>query len=592
MTGTNGESLKEILTSIDKGETQLPDFQRGWVWDDKRIRMLIASLTNNYPIGAAMFLDNTGDNFHFKYRLVEGVPSKNKVPRYLILDGQQRFTTIYRALYSQYPVEITEGKNKEIYRYYYLHIPTCLNTLTDRVEGVLSVSEKKIITENLGRDVKIDLTTPEKEYENDYFPANIIFDHSASMKWCMGYLQYHGRTREIMDQWTEFDAKILESVYNFRIPLIILPNNIEKEAVCQVFENVNTGGVTLTVFELVTASFAADGFQLRKDWDNIWNSLKKESVLKFKSSQPAFTGVDFLTTITLLTNYLKYSKGERKSVSCKKRDVLSLNLTDYQNNRQRMIDGVEEAVKFLKEQRIFTSVDLPYTSQLIPLSVLFAINKNLWFDVNNKEKLSKWYWCGVFGELYGGANETRYVNDVVEMINWVKGSGEIPDTIVRSNFQYTRLQRLYTRNSAAYKGVMALILKNGATDFISGGSMDFASYEDEAVDIHHIFPVNWCTKKENNIPQELWNSVINKTPLYARSNRFIQGDAPSKYSERVIRKLNIDVDTYKGFVASHAIDIESFIHDDFDTFYKRRSIVLCNLIEKATGKKVDGKPKE
>lgn len=554
--------------------------------------MLIASLTNNYPIGAAMFLDNTGDNFHFKYRLVEGVPNKNVIPRYLILDGQQRFTSIYRALYSRSPAEITEGKNKKIYRYYYLHIPTCLNTLTDRIEGILSVSEKKIITQNIGRDIKIDLTSTEKEYENNYFPTNIIFDHSASMKWSMGYLQYHGLSQDIVEQWTEFNTKILESVYNFRIPLIILPNNIEKEAVCQVFENVNTGGVTLTVFELVTASFAADGFQLRKDWEDIWNILKKESVLKFKSSQPAFTGVDFLTAITLLTNYFKCSKGERKSVSCKKRDVLSLELSDYQKNRQRMIEGIEESVKFLKEQRIFTSVDLPYTSQLIPLSVLFAINKNLWFDVNNKEKLSKWYWCGVFGELYGGANETRYVNDVVEMINWVKGSNELPDTIVRSNFQYTRLQRLYTRNSAAYKGVMALILKNGATDFISGGSMDFASYEDEAVDIHHIFPVNWCTKKENNIPQELWNSVINKTPLYARSNRFIQGDAPSKYSERVIRKLNIDVDTYNGFVASHAIDIESFLHDDFETFYKRRSIALCDLIEQATGKKVDGKPKD
>ena len=66
MTGTNGEALKEILSSIDKGETQLPDFQRGWVWDDKRIQMLIASLTNGYPIGAAMFLENTGSDLHFK----------------------------------------------------------------------------------------------------------------------------------------------------------------------------------------------------------------------------------------------------------------------------------------------------------------------------------------------------------------------------------------------------------------------------------------------------------------------------------------------------------------------------------------------
>lgn len=192
----------------------------------------------------------------------------------------------------------------------------------------------------------------------------------------------------------------------------------------------------------------------------------------------------------------------------------------------------------------------------------------------------------------GGANETRYVNDVVGMMNWVKGGNILPDTIVRSNFQYSRLQRLYTRNSAAYKGVMALILKNGATDFISGGAMDFASYEDEAIDIHHIFPVNWCTKRENNIPKELWNSVINKTPLYARSNRFIQGDAPSKYSERVIKKLNIASDTYDTFVASHAIDVESFRKDDFSTFYNKRAKALCRLIEKVTNKKVDGMPEE
>lgn len=592
MTGTNGESLKEILNSIDKGETQLPDFQRGWVWDDRRIQMLIASLTNNYPIGAAMFLDNTGNNFHFKCRLVEGVEDKNISPRYLILDGQQRFTSIYRALYSKKPVEITEGKNRKIYRYYYLHIPTCLNTLIDRVDGIISVPETKIIKENIGRDIKLDLSTPEKEYEHHSFPANIIFDQTALMKWSMGYMQHHGLTQEIMEQWTSFNTKVIEAVYNFRVPLIILPNTIEKEAVCQVFENVNTGGVTLTVFELVTASFAADGFQLRKDWQEIWNSLKTERLLKYKSNQPAFTGVDFLTATTLLTNYLKYSNGERKSVSCKKRDVLSLDLADYKNCKQRMISGIKNAVKFLKEQKIYTSVDLPYTSQLIPLSVLFAINDDLWFDANNKSKLAQWYWCGVFGELYGGANETRYVNDVVGMMNWVKGSNILPDTIVRSNFQYSRLQRLYTRNSAAYKGVMALILKNGATDFISGGAMDFASYEDEAIDIHHIFPVNWCTKKENNIPKELWNSVINKTPLYARSNRFIQGDAPSKYSERVIKKLNIDSATYNSFIASHAIDVESFRKDGFSTFYNKRAKALCHLIENATNKKVDGMPIE
>lgn len=593
MTGTNGEALKEILSSIDKGETQLPDFQRGWVWDDGRIRALIASLTNNYPIGAAMFLDNSGCSFHFKCRCVEGVgiDSSSTTPRYLILDGQQRFTSMYRSLYCQKPVEITEGKNKKILRYYYLHIPTCLSTLTDRVDGVISVPENRIITENIGRDIKLDLSSSEKEYANHCFPANIIFDPVATTKWQMAYIQYHGM--EIMEQWTLFYSKVLQPVYEFRVPLIILPNTISKEAVCQVFENVNTGGVTLTVFELVTASFAANGFKLRDDWANIWNELKDENVLKFKNNPQAFWGTDFLTALTLLSNYHKFAKGERIGVSCKKKDVLSLELSDYQQYRSKLVEGVKEAVKFIQQYlKIYTSVDLPYTSQLIPLSVLFAIDKHLWFDATNRAKMEQWYWCGVFGELYGSANETRYANDIVGMMKWGKGGKELPDTIIRASFNYSRLQRLYTRNSAAYKGVMALILKDGATDFVSGGLMDFASYVDEATDIHHIFPVNWCTKKENNIPQDLWNSVINKTPLYARSNRFISGEAPSKYSERVERKLHIDSNTYNHFVASHNIDVESFRQDDFYTFYKKRAIALCELIEQATGKVVDGKPTE
>lgn len=54
---TNDRQITDLMKSIDNGTTQLPDFQRGWVWDDNRIRALIASITNNFPVGAAMFLE-------------------------------------------------------------------------------------------------------------------------------------------------------------------------------------------------------------------------------------------------------------------------------------------------------------------------------------------------------------------------------------------------------------------------------------------------------------------------------------------------------------------------------------------------------
>ncbi len=592
MTGTNGEGLKEILESINKGETQLPDFQRGWVWDDNRIRALVASITNGYPVGAAMFLDSTGNNLHFKHRVVEGVRKELEVqsPRYLILDGQQRFTSLYRSIFSKQPVETKDGKGKKINRYYYLYIPNCLSTSIDREEGIISVPETRIVMENIGRDVKIDLSSREKEFEMHYFPLNIVFDPSEIMQWQMGYCQYHKFTADIITQWTSFYKTIIDKILSYRIPLIILPNNIEKEAVCKVFENVNTGGVTLTVFELVTASFAAENFELRKDWDEIWETLRQNNIIKFKNNQASFWNTDFLTAITLLVNYQKYMQGERNSVSCKKRDVLDLKLEDYKQYRVKVISGVLNATKFLMEQKIFTSTNLPYTSQLIPLSVLFAIDKDLWYCNTNKKKLEQWYWCGVFGELYGGANETRYVSDIVGMMKWGKGSEELPETIVRANFNYSRLQSLYTRNSAAYKGVMALILKNGAVDFISGSKMDFATYIDEATDIHHIFPANWCTKKENNIPQELWNSVINKTPIFAKTNRSIGGRAPSEYIQTIENKQPTNTDNVNLFISSHAINVNCLRNDDFYTFYEKRASDLCDLIEEVMGKSVDGRP--
>lgn len=69
---TNDRKITDLMATIHTGKTQLPDFQRGWVWDDGRIKALIASITNGYPIGAAMFLEYGNESIHFKSRVVEG----------------------------------------------------------------------------------------------------------------------------------------------------------------------------------------------------------------------------------------------------------------------------------------------------------------------------------------------------------------------------------------------------------------------------------------------------------------------------------------------------------------------------------------
>ena len=551
---TNDKPILDLMKNIGAGKIQLPDFQRGWVWDDTRIRKLIASITQRFPVGAAMFLKYGNENVRFKYRMIEGAPATDTKPEELVLDGQQRLTSIYSALCSQNPVKTRTDKGEEIFRYYYINIEKAVDASADREDAIISVPKNKQITSDFGRKVELDVTTAEQEYKNKLFPLNIILDDEQSFEWEQGYLAYHNNSHEISTEYRAFRGKILMPVTHYKIPVITLDKDTPKEAVCQVFENVNQGGVSLTVFELVTAVFAMDDFELRPDWENRKHGRLNGDVLSI------VTATDFLTACTLLVTYKKGG-----TVSCKKKDVLNLKLDDYKEYADELTQGFVEAEMLLSEERIFVSRDLPYTTQLIPLAVLctLLLPENRIKSSNVKEKIKQWYWCGVFGELYGSANETRYVNDVVGVMAWLDG-GEIPKTINDSYFNPMRLLMLQTRRSAAYKGIMALIMKNHSRDFISGQEMDFALYKSAGIDIHHIFPRNYCQKQ--GYDQWKWDSIINKTPISYSTNREIGGSAPSKYLARI-----------EGKKVSHEALAARCILD---------------AIEKATGKAIAGRDSE
>jgi uncharacterized protein with ParB-like and HNH nuclease domain len=104
--------LLDLLKDIKTGRIQLPDFQRDWVWDDARVRRLLASISLAYPIGAVMMLQQSNQQAQFKPRLINGVKKpQNHSPNLLILDGQQRLTTLFMVLLSEQPVIIRPVRN-------------------------------------------------------------------------------------------------------------------------------------------------------------------------------------------------------------------------------------------------------------------------------------------------------------------------------------------------------------------------------------------------------------------------------------------------------------------------------------------------
>jgi hypothetical protein len=466
--------LYEILKDVHHGKIQLPDFQRGWIWDDKRIKGILASVAKSFPIGVIMLLATGNPDIKFKTKVVEGVKhTKEEKPDMLILDGQQRITSLYQSIFSNEIVSTQTDTGKKIQRWYYIDMKKALNSNCDLEEAILSINEKKQITSNIGRTIDLDLSEEKFEFENLMFP---IWQLDECHDWGMKYQEYWKYDREKTIFFIEFQRKIVASFNNYALPIIVLNKENSKEAVCQVFEKVNTGGVSLTVFELLTATYASNDFVLTEDWKKIQQQFSENGTRVLGEIR----NTDLIQTITLLATYykrLEMSKQNLRSdelpaISCKRKEMLNLSLHDYKLHRDKAVQGYIKASKILQENHIYQSKDLPYDSQLIPMAAILAVLGDQSDNMGNKKKLMQWFWCGVFGELYGGGNETRFALDLLQVVDYIAHNGDLPITIYDANFSPSRLHTLRTRNSAAYKGIYALLLDEGTRDWLSATKID------------------------------------------------------------------------------------------------------------------------
>ncbi|MFN5837257.1 MAG: hypothetical protein ACK47J_11160, partial [Pseudanabaena sp.] len=215
---------------------------------------------------------------------------------------------------------------------------------------------------------------------------------------------------------------------------------------------------------------------------------------------------EFLQGLTLLNSFYKRKEDinsgktgkQVTGVTAKREAVLSLPLSAYQKWKQPLIDGYWKAAKFLRQESFFSTNDLPYRTQLVPLAAVMALLGDRWLEHKVYEKIARWFWCGILGELYGGAVETRMALDIQELMDWIEGIEKEPSTIRDANFQPMRLETLRSRNSAAYKGINVLLQREGAKDFfwkIAIKDLDENDWEERKLDIHHIFPKSWCDRQ-------------------------------------------------------------------------------------------------
>lgn len=581
------QSLSEFLKNVEHAKLQLPDFQRGWVWDDERIKSLLASVSREFPIGAVMMLEAGGDA-RFKSKPIEGVPEQNAEPDKLLLDGQQRLTSLYQALRLKRPIETKDVRNRPIQRLYYIDIEAALDLGVEREEAIIGVGPDGRLKMPFGREYRYDFSTREKEYQNKVFPLNYLFEND---QWMMGWWNYWHQEPEKMDLFLRFKNEVLSTFQSYDLPFILLEKETPKEAVCLVFEKVNTGGVSLNAFELVTATFAADGFQLREDWRDThhhkgryYDIIESQNGHLLKNLGPT----EFLQAVTLVYSYARNREeadlgNPAPSVSCTRPALLRLPLEGYKRHCDTVTKGFKDVPRFLYSEKIFSQRDIPYDTQLIPLAAILGILGDRWLDNDVRTKLRRWFWCGVLGELYGSAVETRFAKDLPQVLDWIDGGPE-PETVQIAHFYSDRLYGLKTRRSAAYKGIHALLMRNEARDFVRGEKINEATYFEESIEIHHIFPRAWCRNQQKE--ERLFESIINKTAISARANRIIGSSAPSQYIPKLEERFQFGRSQMDNVLQSHHIDSEAIRADNFKEMIETRRQGILQMIGKAMAKDV------
>ena len=549
-TGLKG--LTDLLSQIHQGKIVLPNFQRNFVWEPNATGALITSVAHSYPAGSLLLIRNSTDNEMFASREFEGAPKMTEKPVFLALDGQQRLTSLYQALYSV-------GNHR-----YFLNI----HKLVD--EGCGDFESALIIKRENSREVK-KWECKDAQAEELIMPLNVLQKGAGGLlQWAIDIAHLEGENRRKITNRAEIWTK---AITDYQFPVVTLEHNTPPDAVCTIFETLNRRGVKLTVFELLTARFWPRDIDLRKMWSQVQDDYP---IIKEFAVDPYY----LLQIISLAF---------RDTPSCKRSDVLEMDMGEDFNARwEKVVVSLAAALQFLKEKCGVTDKKwLPYSTMLIPLASVLVKNSITSADAAQKrEKLARWFWCSVFGQRYESSPNTQAVDDFKALNAWLGESPEmVPASVSKAEFNPDVLREVTRRQSAVYCGVMCLIMSGNAQDFYTDRAVDEvlkSSHPDDKVDDHHIFPDGYLkTIEEWKKNPSARNCVLNRTLITAGTNKKIGKQEPSLYMQAIQNERSKKPESFFRMLASHFIaDIDSWKPtNDFKRFLDARQKALHAAIK-------------
>jgi len=546
---TNPRALKDLLSEIHSRTMVLPDFQRDFVWEPSATQELIVSIANNYPAGSLLRVRDP--NRLFAAREFEGAPPLDgKKHTYLVLDGQQRLTSLYQAFYGigehRYYLELKKLMDGQDFEDAIFHVRT--NTKWAQERESFNIQAQELI-----------------------LPLSVLKGGAGGfLQWLLQITNPMPADRRIqmLDALTAIDEKWIKTIDDYHFPVVTLSDKTEPDALCTIFETLNRTGVKLSVFELLTARFWPADINLR----DLWEKARQEySIILDYDVDPYYV----LQSIALAS---------RKTPSCKRKDVLNLKPADIKEWWQPVIDGLSLGLEILRDDcKVMLPKWLPYQTMLAPLAAVLAksgMSKGLQAGVH-REKLKRWYWCAVFGQAYESSPNSQSARDVADLLAWIIGDA-MPDTVSSLRFDPKSLRDVTPRQRAIYRGVICLILGVGARDFHTQSIITGRLMIEQDIDDHHIFPDNFLQKQGIALTRKR-DCVLNRTLIDRTTNQIISNRAPSDYMAEIRDEPGFPFDA---ILSSHCLPVGEagpLWRDDFEAFLDWRQERLWQEIKRVTG---------
>lgn len=569
-TTPDNQELLDLINFARKGKIVLPQFQRNFVWGRDDITALLVSILEGHFIGSFLLLRTDSDNVPFAIRALQGVDltQDQLKPDWMILDGQQRLTSLHYVFAAP---DIAMRWTKYPYRFF-----LDLRKVTEGdFDNAISSERADYVDGQLKRETQFNmLVIPFTEIEN--------WDD-----WLNTYEQWLVEKDKdaYFNQYFKIDkpawAETINRIRTFLVPTIeipkISPDDPDRIAeVCAIFEKMNSTGVRLSVYDLLTARLYRYGIDLHELWEKTVERFDLFS--QYSDGTSDEYGVYVLRTLALI-----------RGLDAKSKTLINLKPNNFTKDWQQAVDSMEKALQRITSTNedgfgVFDEKWAPYSTMVSPLAAMLHAVETKKLDHRAYKLMRRWYWASVFRERYAGAVESTIYRDYQDFLKAVADPEFEPIAIqdartsIVENENYSL--RGVSRRNSIYRGIMCLVAIKGAKDFQADDSIEFHTLDD-----HHIFPKAYLRKQigpdDKKISSDRINSIVNRTLIAAQTNRRISRSNPSQYLKEIVPAEQVN-----GIMASHFINqdaVAAMRVDNFDAFIDARELeLLMEVISRLT----------